>query len=93
MLCLAALATMATAAEPMPPAHYQASCVGCHARMVGGDGDLLYTRPERLAQNYAALHERVIYCQKQLRLHWSEAQIRSTADYLNERYYRYSRPE
>ena len=89
-LCLAAAAA---AAQPDAPAHYRASCIECHARMVGGDGGLLYTRAERLAKNYAALQRRTAYCSEQLKLHWNEMQIRETVDYLNERYYRYPRPD
>ncbi|MDD9886947.1 MAG: cytochrome c [Gammaproteobacteria bacterium] len=71
------------------PAHYRAACVECHAQMVGGNGGLLYTRPDRLARSRAELRDRIAYCQRQLELRWSGEQIRETADYLNERFYHY----
>jgi len=72
------------------PAHYRAACVECHAQMVGGNGELLYTRPDRLARNRAELRERIAYCRRRLELRWSDAQIRETADYLNEHFYHYT---
>jgi len=49
----------------------------------------VYTRPDRLARSRAELRDRIAYCQRQLELRWSNAQIRETADYLNERFYHY----
>lgn len=75
--------------DDMPP-HYRTECVACHERMVSGNTKILYTRKDRLAEDYEGLEQRVHYCQDQLKLEWNERQIRSVVEYLAKNYYRYS---
>ena len=80
------------AANDSAPEHYLQSCVNCHVRITGGEGELLYERKERLVNNYQELVKRVIYCGSGTGVTWDTRQIEQVVHYLNARFYRFSPP-
>ncbi len=68
---------------------YAENCVACHAAMTGGDGSVLYTRDDRSVKSSDALHKQVNRCQSSLGLNWSNAQINSVQQYLNNSFYKF----
>ena len=68
---------------------YQENCVACHARMVGGDGSSLFTRPDRRVSSLAGLGKQVRRCRDNLGLTWFDDQVNDVIDYLNVTYYKF----
>lgn len=68
---------------------YQTSCIGCHSRMTGGDGTVLYQRADKIVTSHDKLQERVRHCANASAAHWSEAEIEAVTNYLNENYYHF----
>ena len=68
---------------------HQARCAGCHARITGGDGTVLYGRPDGPAADRAGLEARVAHCAAGAGLAWSERERAAMVEYLNERFYRF----
>ncbi len=56
-------------------------CVMCH-------GSQVYTRAERLANDYAGIRAQVDRWQGNVSLNWSDAQIDSVAEFLARKYYK-----
>jgi hypothetical protein len=56
-------------------------CLMCH-------GTQVYTRAERIANDYAAVRDQVDRWQKNVSLNWSRADIDAVTAYLTEHYYR-----
>ena len=71
---------------------HQANCASCHARITGGDGHLLYVRPDRIAQSPAELTRRVKYCGRGAGLAWETAQVAQMANWLGQ-YYQWNESE
>ncbi len=90
VIVAACLPAGTAAAEP--PAHYTQSCIACHARMTGGEGETLYRRDPRMVNDYNALRTRVEYCQAGAGAGWSAAQTGEVVRYLNRRFYHLPRP-
>lgn len=90
-LVMAVLGSEAVGKEPQPtaPVGYQEACEACHAAMVGGMGDHLYRRADRLVNDYEALSRRVRYCSQGTETGWDDSQIEAVTDYLNQRYYHF----
>ena len=57
---------------------YQENCVACHARMVGGDGSSLFTRPDRRVSSLAGLGKQVSRCRDNLGLTWFDVHCLSS---------------
>ena len=68
---------------------HQENCIACHAAMTGGDGSVLYTRDDRGVKSLDALSKQVDRCQSSLGLAWSNDQISSVQQYLNNSYYKF----
>jgi mono/diheme cytochrome c family protein len=67
---------------------HQNNCVACHAQMVGGDGSLLYTRPDRRIQSRPALERQVRRCKENLGLTWFDEEVADVVEFLDARYYK-----
>jgi mono/diheme cytochrome c family protein len=94
----ALIAASATAQQPAPFANGDAKagatihakdCVACHARLSGGDGSALYTRPEHKVTTAAKLRSQVAFCNTQLSTHYFPEEEEHLAAYLNLRYYHF----
>lgn len=68
---------------------HQAHCAGCHARITGGDGTVLYGREDGPATDRAGLEARVAHCAAGAGLAWGERERAAMVEYLDERYYRF----
>ena len=68
---------------------HQAHCAGCHARITGGDGTVLYGRPDGPATDRAGLEARVAHCGAGAGLAWSARERAAMVEYLDARYYRF----
>jgi len=71
------------------PEMHQKSCVGCHARMYGGDGSTMYTRDGRMLSNRLELLQRVAACNAQMNAGWFPEDEANVAAWLNKLYYRF----
>ena len=86
------LSTTTLATENTQPDHYKQNCIACHARMTGGEGEVLYQRKERLVNHYNALLDRVEYCRIGVGADWKKMQIDQVVNYLNKSFYHFSTP-
>jgi len=68
---------------------HQDNCMACHARMTGGDGEVLYTRPDRRVSSLAGLEAQVRRCESNLQLKWFDEDIADVVHFLNQTYYRF----
>ena len=59
-------------------------CTRCH-------GSEVYTRADRKVTSLPGLHKQVRRCEQMLGLTWFDEDIENTADYLNQRYYKFSK--
>ena len=61
---------------------HDANCVSCHTPDI-------YTRNDRIVNNYRQLQERVRQCELANELTWFEEEIDAVISYLNTNYYQY----
>ena len=73
------------AARPL----HEKACIGCHARMYGGDGSKMYTRDGRMLSNRLELLQRVAACNAQVGAGWFPEDEASVAAWLNQHYYHF----
>lgn len=66
-----------------------ANCAKCHSDRVGGDGSLMYTRPERKVKNTRQLLTQVGVCNTQLNTGWFPEEEEHVAAFLNHDYYKF----
>lgn len=69
---------------------HQAACVGCHARITGGDGSLLYGRSDGLVGDIASLRVRTAHCLRGAGRDATEAQVDAFVAYLNQHFYHFT---
>lgn len=67
----------------------QQKCSACHARMFGGDGSGIYTRPNRRVKSIEGLMGQVAMCDRQLDTHLSDEDKNDIIIFLNQAYYRF----
>lgn len=87
---------LANAADPwghvdlsIAPALHEKKCIGCHARMYGGDGSTMYTRDGRVLSNKLEVLQRVASCSSVMNAHWFPEEEGSVAAWLNQHYYHF----
>ena len=68
---------------------HQSQCVECHGRMTGGDGTVIYKRDDRIVKNIDELKQRVAHCSKGSNTGWSDVEVSTVTDYLNNQFYHY----
>jgi cytochrome c2 len=68
----------------------EANCKSCHVAMTGGDGSLLYTRPNRRVDSLAKLESQVRRCESNLELKWFEEDVEDVVQFLNKNYYKFA---
>jgi mono/diheme cytochrome c family protein len=64
-------------------------CVACHVGLVGGDGNEIYTRLNRLVQTAEALAQRIAACSSQTNAALFPEEEEHIAAYLNGKFYRF----
>lgn len=65
----------------------QYKCNSCHAQMLGGDGNAIFTRANRKVHNEAELIEQITICSGNAGAHLTAQDEQHLAAYLN-RYYK-----
>lgn len=74
---------------------HEKNCVACHSQLMGGDGNRIYTRPDRGVQSLPALKTQVGRCKDNLGLMWFDDEVSDVVEYLNTHFYQFdpgSRP-
>jgi mono/diheme cytochrome c family protein len=64
-------------------------CVGCHAKMFGGDGSKIYTRADHKVKNKQQLAARISACNANVGTGWFPEDEAHVAAYLNQQYYKF----
>lgn len=84
-------------ADPFPNAdpkigrkHFEeAKCNGCHVSLMGGDGNRIFTRPERRIKDPKALVKMVQFCVDRTGATVFPEDIEHIAAYLNQAFYQF----
>lgn len=69
--------------------HAKNQCAACHIQKAGGDGSLLYTRPNRLVSNPQKLISQVALCNTRLNASLFPEDELDIAAFLNRDYYKF----
>lgn len=91
------LLPLALHAEPFPKAdpragkqaYEEAKCSACHNARMGGDGDRVYTRPERRVQDAQSLLKMVRFCVDRTGASVFPEDVEHIAAYLNQQFYKF----
>lgn len=67
----------------------QHNCNSCHAKMLGGDGNAIYSRAERKVKSPASLATQITRCSVNLGLMLFEEDEEHLGAYLNKNYYKF----
>lgn len=68
----------------------QEKCYACHAQKTGfGNGDMIYTRSDRKAKDFAKLKSMVAMCNTELRLDLFPEDEADVTAYLNKQFYKF----
>ncbi|MCU7800058.1 MAG: cytochrome c [gamma proteobacterium symbiont of Lucinoma myriamae] len=74
------------------PAHgkdlHDANCQSCHASLMGGDPDKIYTRSNRRVSSINGLKNQVTRCKTSVGVAWPDDQVQDVVEYLNTRFYK-----
>lgn len=65
------------------------NCMTCHAGIMGGDANSIYTRENRRIESYDALVRQVGRCKDNLGVAWPEEEVEDVAAYLNHQFYHF----
>lgn len=65
------------------------NCMSCHAGIMGGDANTIYTRENRRIESYDALVRQVGRCKDNLGVSWPEEEVKDVAGYLNQQFYHF----
>ena len=66
-----------------------ANCAKCHSARFGGDGSVMYTRPDHRVKTPGQLQAQVRMCNTQLNTGWFPEEEEHVAAYLNRDYYKF----
>lgn len=67
----------------------QHKCNSCHASMLGGDGNAMFTRTERKVKSAASLATQITRCSHSLNLELFPDDEESIGAYLNNHFYKF----
>lgn len=67
----------------------QYNCNSCHKGKVGGDGNAIFTRPDRIVRNADELIPRIKFCSGAVGANLSAQEELDLAAYLNQQYYHF----
>jgi cytochrome c553 len=65
------------------------NCNSCHAKMVEGGGDAVFTRPEHKVRNADQLVQQMSMCNANTGTHLTAQDEQDIAAYLNKRFYKF----
>lgn len=93
LLCCAVSAQAAPFAEGDPQAGKklfdQYDCNSCHREKVGGDGNAIFTRPDRKVNSPQKMLERMTMCSGALGKKLTQQEQQHLGAYLNQNYYKF----
>jgi cytochrome c peroxidase len=99
LLCCIALllATSVAGAAPFPKGDPKtgkalfdkAKCDACHASLMSGDGNKMFTRADRKMKSADALLRQVQFCAAQVGAQWFADEEQHVASYLNQQFYKF----
>lgn len=97
LLWITLLLPLALHADPFPnadpragkQAFDEAKCNACHISRVGGDGNRIFTRPERRINDPQALVKLVRFCVSQTGASVFPEDVEHIAAYLNQQFYKF----
>lgn len=67
---------------------HDANCQSCHASLMGGDPDKIYTRSDRRVTTLSGLKNQVTRCKTTVGVAWPDDQVQDVVEYLNTRFYK-----
>ena len=74
------------------PAHgkdlHDANCLSCHASLMGGNPNVIYTRADRRVNTIEGLKNQVTRCKTTVGVAWPDDQIQDVVEYLNSNFYK-----
>ena len=92
LLFVAFFLLLGHSAQAANPAHgkdlHDANCLSCHASLMGGDPNVIYTRSDRRVNSIAGLRSQVTRCKTTVGVPWPEDQIEDVVEYLNANFYK-----
>jgi len=65
------------------------TCISCHAKMFGGDGNTIYTRPDRKTRTAQQLAARISGCNANTGAGWFPEEEAHVGAYLNLQFYKF----
>lgn len=65
------------------------NCNSCHVKMVGGDGNAVFTRPEHKVRNAGQLVQQMSMCSANTGIQLSAQDEQNIGAYLNQRFYKF----
>jgi len=68
---------------------HETACIECHSLMTGGDGSVLYERENRIVSSMKVLEKQVMRCSNGANTNWTNNQINSVINFLNESHYHF----
>ena len=68
---------------------HQENCMSCHDSIMGGNGNQIYTRPNRHINSLSELRHQVKRCKTSLEEPWPDDQINDVVAYLNKNFYKF----
>ncbi len=86
------LLALAQTTQAANPAHgkdlHDANCLSCHASLMGGNPNVIYTREDRRVNTIEGLRKQVTRCKTTVGVPWPEDQIEDVVEYLNKNFYK-----
>lgn len=67
---------------------HDANCQSCHASLMGGNPDSIYTRSNRRVSSIDGLKNQVTRCKTTVGVAWPDDQVQDVVDYLNTNFYK-----
>ena len=83
---------LTSAAQAANPAHgkdlHDANCQSCHASLMGGNANKIYTRADRRVSSLNGLRNQVTRCKTTVGVAWPDDQTDDVVEYLNSNFYK-----
>lgn len=67
---------------------HDANCQSCHASLMGGNANQIYTREDRRVSTVEGLKKQVTRCKTSVGVAWPDDQIDDVVEYLNSNFYK-----
>lgn len=84
---IALLSVSAQANEQRGKDLHDANCMSCHASLMGGKPNQIYSRADRRVNSLDGLKNQVTRCKTTVGVDWPKDQINDVVEYLNHNFY------